>query len=96
MSVIPEDGPDGCFGTTECTPDGSGLTFIRLSDTHGYAVRRGEVNVQVLGGLRVGKSPLRQAAPKARPVTEEELRRVLPPLRPRDTVERFRQWLRTF
>ncbi|MGI5490193.1 hypothetical protein [Microtetraspora malaysiensis] len=85
-----------CFRTTECTPDGAGLTYVRNEDTHGYLVRRDEVNVRVLGGLGVDKMVLRQAALNARPATEEELRRALPPLEPHTLVDRLRQWLRTF
>ena len=83
-----------CFGTTECTPDGAGLTYVRNEDTHGYAAGRDEVNVRVLGGLRVDKTLLRQAALDARPATDEELRRVLPPLEPSNLVDRLRQRLR--
>ncbi|MER6171911.1 hypothetical protein [Streptosporangium sp. NPDC001681] len=96
LYVTYADGEDICFRTTECTPDGAGLTHVRHEDTHGYVMRRGEVNVRVLGGLRIGKTPLRQATLNARPVTEEELRRALPPLQPRHTIDRFRRWLRTF
>lgn len=84
-----------CFRTTECTPD-AGLTYVRNEDTHGYVIRRDEVNVQVLGGLRVDKTLLRQAALNARPATDEELRRALPPLKPRSLADRLRQWLRKF
>ena len=85
-----------CFGTTECTPDGAGLTYVRNEDTHGYVARRDEVNVRVLGGLRVDKTLLRQAALDARPATDDELRRALPPLEPSNLVDRLRQWLRKF
>jgi hypothetical protein len=51
------------------------------------------VNVRVLGGLRVDKTLLRQAAVNARPATDEELRRALPPLKPHNLVDRLRQWL---
>ncbi|MEU4540720.1 hypothetical protein AB0G15_38400 [Streptosporangium sp. NPDC023825] len=96
LYVTYEDGEGVCFRAVECTPEGAGLTYVRHEDTHGYMTRRGEVNVQVLGGLRVGGTTLRQATLNARPVTEEELRRVLPPLQPRHTVDRLRRWLRTF
>ncbi|MFJ8581787.1 hypothetical protein [Micromonospora sp. NPDC093277] len=84
-----------CFDTIECTPD-AGLTYVRQEDTHGYVIRRDEVNVQVLGGLRVDKTLLRQAALNARPATDDELRRALPPLKPHGVIDRLRQWLRNF
>jgi hypothetical protein len=95
LYVTYADGDSICFLTSECTPDGAGLTYVRNEDkTHGYVVRRNEVNVRVLGGLRVDKPLLRHAALDARPATDEELARALPPLKPVKLVDRFRQWLR--
>ncbi|MFI6918752.1 hypothetical protein ACIBIZ_02270 [Nonomuraea spiralis] len=88
------DGDDLCFRTEECTPAGSGLTYVRTEDTHGYAVRRGTVNVRVLGGLRSDGKLLRQAALDARPATDGELRRVLPPPGPSTVLDCLRRWLR--
>ncbi|MER7893073.1 hypothetical protein ABTX15_24955 [Micromonospora sp. NPDC094482] len=85
-----------CFRTTECTPDGGGLTYVRNEDSHGYVMRREEVNVRIMGGLRVDHALLRQAALNARPATDEELRRAVPPLEAREPLDRLRQWLRTF
>lgn len=85
-----------CFRTIECTPDGAGLTYIRTDDAHGYVIRREQVDVRVVGGLRVDKTLLRQAALDARPATDAELRRALPPLKPRNPVDRLRLWLRKF
>jgi hypothetical protein len=85
-----------CFGRTQCTPDGPGVTYIRMDDQHGYAVRHDQVEVQVMGGLRVDKALLRQAALDARPATDDELRRVVPPLKPFTPVDRLRHWLRQF
>ncbi|MEW9547155.1 hypothetical protein [Nonomuraea sp. NPDC050783] len=89
-------GEDVCFDTVACAPDAGGLTYVRRRDTHGYVIRRGQVNVRVEGGLRTGRALLRQAALDARPATEEELRRALPPPEPHGPVERFRHWLRSF
>jgi hypothetical protein len=83
-----------CFETTECTPDGDGLTYVRTEDTHGYVARRGEVDVRVMGGLRVSKALLHQAALDARPATDDELARALPPLAPRNFLDRLRRLLR--
>ncbi|MFI9589214.1 hypothetical protein [Nonomuraea sp. NPDC052265] len=94
MYVSYAGGEDVCFLTKECTPAGSGLTYVRKEDTHGYAVRRGTVTVQVLGGLRVDARLLRQATLDARPATDDELRRALPPLEPSTGLDRFRRWLR--
>ncbi|MEV4757544.1 hypothetical protein AB0J86_20865 [Micromonospora sp. NPDC049559] len=90
------DGGAICFQTTECTPDGSGLTYVRNQDTHGYVARHGAVNVRVLGGPRVDRTLLRQAAVAARPATDAELRRALPAPTPRGALDRFREWLREF
>ncbi|MEU8317202.1 hypothetical protein AB0C33_02435 [Nonomuraea sp. NPDC048881] len=95
LSVSQAD-DDLCYLAQKCTPVGSGLTYVRREDTHGYAVRRGTVTVQVLGGLRVDAEPLRRAALDARPATDAELRRLLPPLEPRTPLDRLRRWLRTF
>ncbi|MBL7522530.1 hypothetical protein I6A84_31705 [Frankia sp. CNm7] len=89
-------GEDICFRTTECTPRDAGLTYVRDEDTHGYVIRRGDVNVRVLGGPQVAKELLRQATLTARPATDEELRRILPPPRPHGRLERLRHWLRQF
>lgn len=85
-----------CFDTTECTPDGAGLTYVRREDTHGFVLRRGRVNVRVLGGLRTDRALLRQATLDARPATDDELRRALPPPRPHSFLDRLRQWVRSF
>jgi hypothetical protein len=68
-----------CFRISECTAGGAGLTYVRNRDSHGYVVRRNDVNVRVLGWLRVDKPLLRKAALDARPATDEELARALPP-----------------
>lgn len=87
-------GDEVCFSSTTCTPAGEGVTYLHREDEHGYMVRRAGVNVLVVGGLQVDKKLLRNAALDARPATDEELRRTLPPLEPRDYVDRLRQWLR--
>ncbi|MEU5865066.1 hypothetical protein ABZ815_28120 [Nonomuraea sp. NPDC047529] len=89
------DGDDVCFLAKECTTAGPGLTYVRKEDTHGYAMRRDTVTVQVLGGLRVDAKLLRQAALDARPATDDELLRTLPSPTPSPGLDRFRQWLRT-
>lgn len=95
LYVTYAEGDSICFLTSQCIPDGAGLTYVRNEgNTHGYVVLRNEVNVRVLGGLRVDKPLLRQAALDARPATDEELARALPPLKPVKLVDRFRQWLR--
>lgn len=96
LYVTYADGDSICFRTVECVPDGHGLTYVRNEDTHGYAVGRDRMNVRVLGGLRVDRSLLRQAALDARPATDEELRRALPPLEPREPIDHLRRWLRSF
>src|SRR5204862_6314405 len=88
------DSANSCFATTACTPDGNGLTYLRFQDSQGYVIRHGNVNVQVMGGLLVDKALLRRAALDARPATDEELRRMLPPPKPYGRVDRLRQWLR--
>lgn len=43
-------GPDTvCAETTQCMPDGPDLTYVRTKHSHGYVVRRGYVNVRVMG-----------------------------------------------
>jgi hypothetical protein len=88
-------GDDPCFGTVECTPDGPGLTYVRTEDQHGYVMRRGSVDVRVMGGQRVDRALLRQAVQAARPATDAELRRALPQLPPHGPLRRFVQWLRS-
>jgi hypothetical protein len=83
-----------CFETTQCSPDGDGLTYVRHADTHGFVVRRGEVDVKVYGGLRTDRALLRRAALDARPATDDELSHALPPLRPSSLTQRLRQWAR--
>ncbi|MFI6816590.1 hypothetical protein ACIBG7_29595 [Nonomuraea sp. NPDC050328] len=85
-----------CFLAVECTRDAAGLTYARHDDRHSFTVRRGGLDVRVEGGLKVAGTLLRQAALDARPVTDAELRRILPPLKPGDHLDRFRRWLRTF
>lgn len=94
VSYEPSDGI--CFPPTTCTPDGTGLTYLRREDTHGYARRRGEMSVQLVGGLRVDKALLRQATLNARPATDDEIRRLFPAAKPHGIVDRLRQRLRTF
>jgi hypothetical protein len=84
-----------CFDTAECTPDGG----PNLRARRGYArvrgaPRRGERAGS--GGLRTDRALLRQATLDARPATDDEPSRALPPLRPRNLLDRPRQWLRTF
>jgi hypothetical protein len=86
---------DVCFGTTECTPDGDGLTYLRYEEEHGFTVRHGSIDVLVLGGLSTDRALLRQAVLDARPATDDQLRRALPPQRPGTGIERFRDWLRS-
>ncbi|MFI6596129.1 hypothetical protein ACIBHX_07770 [Nonomuraea sp. NPDC050536] len=43
---IEHGGDSICFRTTECTPDGAGLTYVRDEDTHGYVVRHDQMIVQ--------------------------------------------------
>jgi len=72
------------------------VIFARTGDQYGYLVSRDAVPVQVMGGLRVDRALLRQAALAARPATDAELSRAL--ARPPRTgpSERLRRWLRQF
>ncbi|MGI5175399.1 hypothetical protein ACQEVZ_03595 [Dactylosporangium sp. CA-152071] len=83
-------------GAATCTAEPGGLLYRRTDDTHGYVIARGHVYVYAMGGLRVDKALLRQAVLDARPATEEELRRSLPPPppQPRNAMSRLRDWLR--
>ncbi|MER7007292.1 hypothetical protein ABT297_30215 [Dactylosporangium sp. NPDC000555] len=102
MEVTYADGNDICLAATECKPEGADLTYVRLRmlgpsnpETHGYVVRRGRVNVSVTGALRVDRTLLRQAALDARPATDDELRRALPPPRRQySRIDRLRERLR--
>jgi hypothetical protein len=69
---------DPCAPAT-CPADSDGLRYRQIQDLHGYVIRRGTVNVSVLGGVGVDRAVLRRAALDARPVTDEELLRALPP-----------------
>ena len=95
MYVSYAAGEDVCFGATQCLADGVGLSCVRHEADHGYVARHGDVNVWVLGGVRVDKALLRQAALDARPATDDELRNAVPPLPAHTPVQRLRQWLRT-
>ncbi|MFI5832686.1 hypothetical protein ACIA5A_03315 [Micromonospora sp. NPDC051300] len=95
LYVTYASGDEVCLGATECRAE-AGLTFVRSADTHGYVARHDDMNVRVMGGLRVDRALLRQAALDARPATDEELRRALPPLQPRNLVDHLRRWLRMF
>ncbi len=69
---------DPCVLAT-CTAHVDGLRLRRAGDMHGYVVRRGGTSVYAMGGVGVDLALLRRAALDARPVTDEELLRVLPP-----------------
>ncbi|GAB3839254.1 hypothetical protein GCM10027610_044660 [Dactylosporangium cerinum] len=76
-----------------CPADADGLQYREIQDLHGYLIRRGTVNVSVLGGVGVDRAVLRRAALDARPVTDEELLRVLPPVPQRQgPLQRLRDW----
>ncbi|NYH40383.1 hypothetical protein HNR22_000110 [Micromonospora jinlongensis] len=79
-------GQDPCFQAT-CTSEAAGLTYVRREDSHAYVLRRGDVNVEVAGGVSVSRSLLREAALAARPASEDELLRALPPLPDRDLLD---------
>ncbi|MFC5004795.1 hypothetical protein ACFPIJ_44085 [Dactylosporangium cerinum] len=83
-----------CGGFATCTPDTDGLQYRRVEDTHGYVVRRGNLNVYAMGGVGVDKALLRQAVLNARPVTDAELLRSLPPVPRKGLLDRLRAWLR--
>ncbi|GIJ13195.1 hypothetical protein ACFFMR_25945 [Micromonospora andamanensis] len=83
-----------CFQAA-CTSEGAGLTYVRREDSHGYVLRRGDVDVGVTGGVAVGRSLLRDVALAARPASEDELLRALPPPPDRDLLDRLRAWLQT-
>ncbi|WP_433553966.1 hypothetical protein ACQP08_12945 [Micromonospora zamorensis] len=87
-------GQDPCFQAT-CTSEGAGLTYVRREDSHAYVLRRGDVDVGVTGGVSVDRSLLRDAALAARPASEDELLRALPPPPDRDLLDRLRAWLQT-
>ncbi|MFC4046171.1 hypothetical protein ACFO1B_47810 [Dactylosporangium siamense] len=78
IEVLVDRFDDPCAPAT-CPEDGDGLRYHEIQDLHGYVIRRGAVNVSVLGGVGVDRAVLRRAALDARPVTEEELLRALPP-----------------
>ncbi|WP_432958351.1 hypothetical protein [Micromonospora haikouensis] len=82
-----------CF-QVRCTPEGGGLTYVRAEATHAYVLRRGGVDVQVTGGMAVDRALLRRAVLAARPATDEELLRALPPPPPDGPLDRLRTWLR--
>ncbi|WP_144420233.1 MULTISPECIES: hypothetical protein [Micromonospora] len=82
-----------CF-QVRCTPEGGGLTYVRAEATHAYVLRRGAVDVQVTGGMAVDRALLRRAVLAARPATDEELLRALPPPPPDGPLDRLRTWLR--
>ncbi|GAA4258749.1 hypothetical protein [Dactylosporangium darangshiense] len=83
-----------CSDTVECSPDGPGVWYVRRSYQHGYVVERGTVNVSVRAAPTVDKALLRRTTLAARPATDDELLRALPPARTRDNMDRFRDWLR--
>ncbi|MFE9206402.1 hypothetical protein [Micromonospora sp. NPDC007230] len=82
-----------CFQVI-CQPEGDGLTYVRGDATQGYVLRRGEVNVRVTGGVSVDRALLRQVALAARPATDAELLRALPPAPADGPLDRLRTWLR--
>ncbi|MEV4639045.1 hypothetical protein AB0J80_17000 [Actinoplanes sp. NPDC049548] len=94
LSVSYGDGRSVCVRVAECRTEGPGLRYVRREDHHGYAMSRGEVVVQVVGGLRVDPAVLRKAVGEARPATDEELGRALPQLPARTVGDRLRSWLR--
>jgi hypothetical protein len=79
-----------------CTPEDPGLTYIRTEHPHGYVVRRGQVDVRVMALAEADRTLLRQAALSARPATDAELLRGLPPWTPDDAGARFHRWLHSF
>ncbi|MEV0999626.1 hypothetical protein [Nonomuraea sp. NPDC050202] len=79
-----------------CTPEDPGLTYIRTEHSHGYVVRRGQVDVRVMALAEADRTLLRQAALSARPATDAELLRGLPPWTPDDAGARFHRWLHSF
>ncbi|PYC74965.1 hypothetical protein C7C45_03505 [Micromonospora arborensis] len=87
-------GQDPCVQAA-CTSEGAGLTYVRREDSHAYVLRRGDVDVGVTGGVSVGRELLRDAALSARPASEDELLRALPPPPDRDLLDRLRAWLQT-
>ncbi|MFF5232792.1 hypothetical protein [Dactylosporangium sp. NPDC000521] len=95
IDVFSDLSEDTC-GAATCTSEPGGLLYRRTEDTHGYVIARGHANVYAMGGLRVDKALLRQAALDARPATEDELRRSLPPPPPlsKNAMSRLRDWLR--
>lgn len=88
-----EDFEDVCF-RAECVSESDGLTYVRGEDTHGYVLRRGDVNVHAMGGVSVDRALLRQVALTARPATDAELLRALPPVPSASWLQRLRSWLR--
>lgn len=78
LTVYPAFADDYC-AFAECAIESDGATYVRRDDTHGYVIRYGEVHVHVTGGLRVDRAFLRQVAHAARPATDAELLRALPP-----------------
>ena len=78
LVVYPVFADDFCF-LAECSIESDGSTYVRRVDTHEYVIRHSEVHVHVIGGLLVDRALLREVALAARPATDEELLRALPP-----------------
>ena len=95
IDVFVDSSQNPCGSTlATCTPDSDGLQYRRTEDMHGYVVRRGDLNVYAMGGVGVDRALLRRAALDARPVTDEELLRSLPPVPGKGPLDRLRRWLR--
>jgi hypothetical protein len=84
-----------CRDARECATEGTGPTYARQEHTHGYAMRREDVTVIVVGGLRVDRALLRQAALDARPATYDELFLNLSPAPTKTRLDRILDWLRS-
>lgn len=66
----------------ECVTERPDLHYQRMADKHLYLAQHGSREVQVMGGLGVDRSLLRDAAVSARPATDPELMIILPPAPP--------------
>jgi len=95
LSVDYADGDAICAQPAECTPQDGNVTYVQGVDRRGYLVRRGQFDVAVMGGPRVDLGLLRQAALDARPATDAELSRVVPPSRRTSPVDYLRQLVRS-
>mgnify|MGYP001259221190 CR=1 FL=1 len=94
IDVYADWSEDPCALAVECTMDRDGLWYRRFADRHGYAVRRGEVTVYAPGGLGVDRALLRTVILDARPASDDELLRALPPPPSTGGLDQLRRWLR--